>query len=131
MRFIIRRRSKFPKYVRHFVELKGICVGECINKSLLISTNEEPAIGHAHSDHLDPYRGWICLEHKYLLKEKYTLLHEVAHLIANKFSWIPDHGKEWRKVVVKIGGTFKPYLTHDKKRVYDDFSHSDPVRKVR
>lgn len=130
MRLLIKKRSQFPKCVRYFAVLKGICVGECVNKSSTISTEDVPAVGHAHADITDPYHGWVCLQYKCQLKEKYTLLHEVAHLIANRYNNTPDHGKKWRKTVVEIGGTFKPYRTYNKKGIYRDFSHADPVRKV-
>lgn len=125
MRLLIKNRRKFPKCIRHFQEVKGICIGECVDKRDSISPN----IAHAHSDSLDSYHGWICIQYKYRLKEKYTLLHEVAHLIANKLARVPTHGKEWRAVVKRIGGTYKPYLTFTKSLVYLNYAHSDPKRK--
>jgi hypothetical protein len=117
---VIRKRSLFPKCIRHFREVKGICVGRCINKKDDIKSKHA---AHAHCLPLcKPYQGWICLRRKNILKEKYTLLHEVAHLIANKAASTPSHGKKWRKVVVAIGGTYKLFLSFDKKRIYNDFS---------
>jgi hypothetical protein len=117
---VIRKRSLFPKCIRHFREVKGICVGRCIDKKDDIESNLE---AHAHCLPLcKPYQGWICLRRKNDLKEKYLLLHEVAHLIANTVAGTPSHGKKWRKVVVAIGGTYKPFLSFDKKHIYNDFS---------
>jgi hypothetical protein len=104
--------------VRQFKELKGICVRGCIAKDSM----EEPA--HAHSLWNDKHRGWICLRNKYILNEPLTLLHEVAHLIANSSPSIPWHGKNWKKTVKKIGGTFKAYIyKHRPHMMYLDFTH--------
>jgi hypothetical protein len=91
--------------VRHIPELKGICVGGCVDKDLIIT----PDIATAHA-HTTFFNGWICLKHKYLLKEKLVLLHEVAHLITDLGA--PSHGKEWRKNVVALGGTYKTFIFH-------------------
>jgi hypothetical protein len=125
MKVLIKNKSKFPKCVQSFKELKGICIGKCIDKFSEIPTEH---YAHAHSVNGDSHQGWICLKYKFQLKEKYTLLHEVAHLMANKLCSVPIHGKKWRKAVIEIGGTYKSYHTYNKKLVYQDFSHSSPQR---
>jgi predicted SprT family Zn-dependent metalloprotease len=103
MRIIIRRRADFPECIRHIKQVKGICIGECINepKKRLIDA------GHAHcSEHIS--YGWICLRTKYLFQNRNILLHEAAHIINTNTDY-RDHGKEWKKIVVEIGGTFKSF----------------------
>ena len=100
----IKKRSLFPKCLQKFKELKGICVRECIAG---IDMTDHAA--HAHSASMDAYHGWICLKHAYHLREKLTLLHEMAHLLANTHPGTPHHGAAWKKMVTAIGGTFKAY----------------------
>ncbi len=115
---IIRKRSQFPKCIRHFKEVKGISVGKCIY--------DEPILP-AHSAHAHCYykgsrgQGWICLSYKYQLKERLTLLHEVAHLIANTNKFVASHGNKWKKTVVSIGGTYRSYPSYNRKYMYEDF----------
>ena len=107
---IIKKRSKFPKCVRKFKELKGICVGTCIDRFHPENWNNVYAHAHSRNDD-DPYKGWICLRDKYILKDRYSLLHEVAHLIADKVD--PEyrhHSKKWKEILIKIGGTIKVYI---------------------
>src|SRR5258708_3203530 len=107
MKTIIKKRSDLPKCVRSFKQLKGICVGACIDKDDVIAKRGK---AHAHCHKKDKYKGWICLRYKYHLKERLTLLHEMAHLISPAK---PYHGKKWKAALVKIGGTFKSYTyTH-------------------
>lgn len=118
----ITKRSDFPKCLQPFKQLKGICIGKCVNKNNTISTNH---IAHAHC-YGDGFRGWICLRFKYQLRERLTLLHEVAHLIANKSPKTPSHGKKWKDTVVKIGGTYKSYsYTHN----YRTYTYLDFTRR--
>lgn len=123
MRVLLTERITFPKCVRHIKQLKGICIGQCVNLELdpendLTTTSP----GHSHP-HYGKHQGWICLRYKYQLKEKNTLLHEAAHLIANKSNSTPDHGSKWRQAVIKIGGTLQSYLSYNKKFTYDDFTN--------
>jgi hypothetical protein len=105
----IKKRSQFPKCIRHFKEVKAIYVGKCPAGHL-----DDKHVGHAHCDPSDPYYGSICLRYKYLLKQRLTLLHEVAHLIANTDAKVPPHGKKWREALLAIGGTFKSFsYTHN------------------
>jgi hypothetical protein len=113
----IRRRSQFPKCIRHFKEVRGICIGECVEKCEI---NKHHA-AHAHCNHND-YPGWICLRRKTQLREKFTLLHEVAHIISCTSNNIPYHGKKWREVVVAIGGTYQSYKSYCKRYIYKDYS---------
>lgn len=105
MRIKITKKSELPPSIRGFKELKGICIGECINKNNKLMENHA---AHAHCFD-DGFKGWICLRRKSQLRERLTLLHEVAHLIANTSPKIPFHGKKWKEAVVKIGGTYKSY----------------------
>jgi hypothetical protein len=125
MKLILKNRKDFPKCVRQFSELKGICVGECIDKTYAFNPDPMREAGHCHI--VGSFEGWICLTRKFQLKEKYTLLHELAHIIThNRYGFqIKSHGKEWKKVVVEIGGTYKAYvcLGYGKKRRYRDYTH--------
>ena len=115
------KRQALPKCIRQFKKLKGICVGKCISGKDLDLKKE---VAHAHAFN-DIYKGWICLHYKYQLKEKLVLLHEVAHLIGNnKIKHLP-HGKEWKKVVQNIGGTFKPfkYIFKGKPEISPDLTY--------
>lgn len=125
--------SNFPDCVREYDFLIGISVGSCIDPN-----NHEPMMGdiyeeaHSHSYYDDPYKGWICLGYECLLHDKYALLHEVAHLIANKSILVPAHGKEWRRAVKAIGGTYKPYTWFHNGIDLSypvDLSHADPIRR--
>ena len=71
---------------------------------------EYTGVAHTHSTKGCKNQGWMCLRYKYQLKERLTLLHEVAHLIANTDEKTPDHGKKWRETVVDIGGTCGAYF---------------------
>jgi hypothetical protein len=121
MRVLLRKRSAFPECVRHIKQLKGICIGTCINPNTQPKddlTYKSP--GHSHPYH-GKYQGWICLKYKYQLKEKNTLLHEAAHLIANKARGTPAHGVKWKSILIKLGGTLHQYFSYNKKFIYDDF----------
>lgn len=111
----ITKRSQLPKCVRHIKQLKGICVGKCVNKNGCINKNHA---AHAHPYNWDSNQGWICLRYKYRLRQKLTLLHEVAHLIANFDPKTPPHGRKWKQAVIKIGGTFKEYRYRLRGRTY-------------
>jgi hypothetical protein len=116
-------RAGFPKCIRHFNELKGICIGDCIRQSGPMHEGIGGAVGgvaHAHPyvSYVSYVSGWICLKFKYQLKERLTLLHEVAHLIANTDVKTPAHGKRWRETVMAIGGTYKPYWCYTGRACY-------------
>ena len=119
-------RKHFPKCVRHIEDLKGISVGECIAG---ITNWGKDSAAHAHTNYGDSNMGWVCLKHKYLLKDKWTLLHEVAHLIANKYRSYAPHGEKWRKAVVAIGGTYKPYKSYNGLYLIDDYSSKQEKRE--
>jgi hypothetical protein len=105
------QRSQFPACLQPIEQVEGICVGRCVDRqkgdaklaTRIINPNQQ--IAHVHV-HTITYHGWICLAWKFLLKEERVLLHEAAHLIAPSHS---GHGKEWRKALVAIGGTYKAY----------------------
>lgn len=119
MKLVIKKRKDFPKCIRHFKELKGICVGNCVSKSYNMHDKDKDEAAHAHYKWSHSYPGWICLRYKYQLKERLTLLHEVAHLIANTTRSVPHHGKKWKAVVKAIGGTLKPYWSADGYKYLD------------
>jgi hypothetical protein len=84
-------------------------MGGCIDNRRRFTSDE---IAHAHSYYSDPHRGWICLRYKSHIKDRLLLLHEIAHLIANKAWDIPDHGKEWKNILdwlMAIGGGRKKH----------------------
>ena len=116
-RLIILDRNKFPKCIQQFDCVKGICIGDCIDTSDPGSVDGDSPC-HAHCGE-DDHLGWICLRYKYQLRERYTLLHETAHLLTTDYPW---HGKEWRAMVKKIGGTYKSYPSLGKDFFYSDFS---------
>lgn len=93
----ITARENFPFCIRSYSELQGICIGKCINPR-----GSMDSAAHAHS--AGRYAGWICLRFKYQLREKYLLLHEIAHLLTPGH----DHSKTWRDMVLKIGGKITP-----------------------
>lgn len=96
------RKYQFPKYLRHFKELKGICIGGCVDKTDI----NEDHFAHAHPKG-GINQGWICLRYKYQLKMKLLMLHEMAHLLV--YTWNTPHGLEWREALLAIGGTYKPF----------------------
>jgi len=98
-------RAAFPKCLQDIKEVKGICAGGCIE-----GREWDGMAAHAHAEYpCDEFQGWMCLRHKGILHERLTLLHEAAHLIANKDPRTPGHGKKWKRAVMSIGGTFKGY----------------------
>ncbi len=121
----IKKRSQFPKCIQKFKEVKGISVHDCIGGHDMADHS-----AHAHCFPGDPYRGWICAKYAYNLKERLTMLHEVAHLIANTSESIPFHGKIWKKAVERIGGTYKAYsYRHGNKRIgYPDYTYRNTKR---
>jgi hypothetical protein len=133
MRYIITDRNEFPKCIRHFKELKGICVGCCIDPSYKLTVDTiirgKKAKTHAHAHSWtrikDKYQGFICVRYMRTLNNKLTLLHEVAHLIVNKNMTTPLHGERWKKAVVKIGGTYKQYVYvyGSKKLTFPDYTN--------
>jgi hypothetical protein len=126
-KFIIKKRADFPEVIRNFKQIKGICVGGCVDKDFPI---DKKHAAHAHYNKADFYHGWICFRWKYQLKEKFTLLHEVAHIIAGPLivkrgkKWMRiSHPKKWREKVAEIGGTYYPYYSYYKNKKYLDYSH--------
>lgn len=110
---IITDRSLFPKCIRQFNEVRKICVGGCYRGEENYIVDGEKFFAHAHvikaeyclRPEYDEFRGVICLKHKFLLRNKNLLLHEVAHLLTPHDS----HGKDWKETLLKIGGTTKRY----------------------
>jgi hypothetical protein len=104
---IIEKRSNFPKCVRRFKKLKGICIGCCIDKES-VDGDYPGAIAHSHNDPLGFRFGWICLSKKWILENDGILLHEIAHLLVNDGrKGVRLHGKEFKKVCKEIGATIK------------------------
>jgi len=122
----IKRRSQFPKWIRNVKELKGIFVGGCVDKNVGIGDDH---IAHAHSANGDPYQGWICLRLKFHLTNKLTMLHEVAHLIANKMPATPPHGRKWKQALLELGGTFKAFQYRRAGKTYKNLDYTYRNRK--
>lgn len=124
----IKKRADFPSCIRQYKELKGICVGECIDKSVIFKKGH---IAHAHCYDGDAHQGWICVRCKYHLKIKMLMLHEVAHLIACKSLSTPPHGKKWREVLLKMGGTYKGYRYKDASgKIHETIDYTYRPRKI-
>jgi hypothetical protein len=102
----ITRRSQFPYCLRSIEEVKGICVGGCVDPTIEIMKRHA---AHAHCRSGDLFQGWICVRRNYHTRFRLMMLHEAAHLIANKRLETPMHGRKWKQALVKLGGTFKPY----------------------
>lgn len=98
-----------PKYIGQFKCVKGIAVGGCVDRRDSI---EKENTAHAHNYQEDKYFGWICVRFNYSLRDKKTILHEIAHLIACG----RGHDKVWKDTVVKIGGTYKSYMVKRKSK---------------
>ena len=129
MRTIILDRKQFPKCIQQFECVKGICVGNCIDIST--SWDDKFDAAHAHCS-VDDHQGFICLRYKFQLREKLTLLHEVAHLLVNKSNEYAYHGVKWRETVVKIGGTYKAHKSLSRTKNPDlagYIDHSDEPGK--
>jgi len=122
----IKKRADFPKCLQGIKALKGICIGECINDKVIMHPSR---VAHSHC-FKDKFTGWICLRYKFQLKEKLTLLHEAAHLIANTSRSTPPHGKRWKKALLALGGTYKAYsYTHNGiVRTYKDYTLLSDLR---
>lgn len=118
-RIKLTKRSQFPSYARRFKELKGICIGGCVDPDNGFSKGH---IAHAHS-RPSKFQGWVCFSYRYHLR-KLVLLHEIAHLIANKRKGIPWHGKKWKDALVKIGGTFKSFSYIYKDRIFTNLDYT-------
>lgn len=121
----IKKRSQFPKWIRNIKELKGIYIGGCVDGSEI----DEEHIAHAHSTNGDPYQGWICLRLRFHLKNKLTMLHEGAHLVANKIPGTPPHGRKWKQAVLALGGTFKAFRYRRAGKTYQNIDYTYRNRK--
>jgi hypothetical protein len=122
----IKNRNNFPFCLKPFKSLKGIAIGECIDKNNII---DDKHAAHAHC-YNDKFKGWICLRFKYQLKERLTLLHEMAHIIANKYQSIPPHGKLWKATLLKIGGTYKPFFYTHNGKTYENLDYTYRNSKI-
>ncbi len=124
----IRKRADFPSCVRQYKELKGISVGECVDKDIDIGKNH---VAHAHCYNGDPHQGWICVRCKYHLKVRLLMLHEVAHLVACQARDVPPHGKIWRETLLQMGGTYKSYQYKDSVgKIHQTVDYTYRPRKI-
>lgn len=112
---IIEKRKDFPKCLRDHKQIKAISIGKCIGINHLDRRG-----AHAHTDPTDKHYGWVCLSMHSQLRERFTLLHELAHFMVSPSK--PSHGKDWRKAVVKLGGTYKAFHSYHKDYEYEDYS---------
>ena len=92
-------KSKWPKYLLQFKQLKGISIGKC-------KVGDPLRYAHAHCGENPKYFGWICFDHEIRVRNRRLVLHEVAHLIAG---YKYHHGDVWRRALLKIGGTLKEF----------------------
>lgn len=126
---VITSRVKFPACIQPFEKVKGIVIGGCIREvfgdqypiSSYPGTSEYDLarsfgdLGHAHPHHYyygskknDEY-GFICSRFEGFFRDRQSLLHEVAHLLAKPEPSLKDaHDRRWAKTLLKIGGTLKP-----------------------
>jgi|SRR5271166_2324914 len=114
-------KSKWPKFLEEFSEIKGICYGECIwgTSSKFSSIANISGFAHAHCDMADPkYFGWICLKHKYMIKNPLLMAHEYAHIFVGHEHY---HDDMWRRWCVKLGGTLEQYSLSPSKVVSSYF----------
>jgi hypothetical protein len=98
-------RKQWPKYLHSFKELKGIYTGGgCVNDKNFSWANKDGSfiLAHAHCYPDDIHRGWVCLGFKSRIRNRFLMLHEVAHLIAG---YGHGHNDKWRRILLKIGGT--------------------------
>jgi len=118
-KYLIKNPFHFPPCLRDIKEVMGISVGGCVDQDDII---DKKSAAHAHT--MYKYTGWICLSRKSMLKERLLLLHEAAHLLVDE----SGHGKEWRKAVVSIGGTYKSYTYVHWYRdfIYPDYTYGIP-----
>ena len=61
-------------------------------------------LAHAHTDIDHSSYGWICSPFRSILKSKWLLLHEVAHIIAWRSEY---HDDRWRETILTIGGSLE------------------------
>lgn len=94
-------KSKWPKYLLKFKEIKGISYGKC-------KIGDQLVLGHAHCYPNYRGRGWICLRNKSTVRNRLLMLHEVAHLLVGAKN---NHNDVWRRALLRIGGTLDPFLT--------------------
>ena len=119
------RKYQFPKYLRQFKELKGICIGGCADRTRFIPDKHW---AHAHCHQIgDKYAGWICLRYKFQLRMKLLMLHEMAHLLTPFYC--TTHGKEWRQALWSIGGTVKSFVYRLNNKIYTNLDYTYRPRK--
>lgn len=92
-------KSQYPKYLKPFKMIKGISYGKC-------KFGYDLDIAHAHCAKLQNEFGWICLDYKSRIRNRYILLHEIAHLIAG---YKNSHNDRWRRACLRIGGTIEEF----------------------
>jgi hypothetical protein len=120
---LITDRNAFPLCIRHFQEVKGLAIKECyIDGEFSLNKNARGAgdIAHAHCGYGDRClpgygSGWICFRDEEIARDKYVLLHEVAHLRAPPYGSGDGHHDAWRAEVLRLGGTLK---AHGRGRSY-------------
>ena len=102
-------KSKWPKYLLKFKELKGIFYCGCVCGL----SHTVDCSAHAHDTLNQKGAGWICLTYKSRVRNRLLMLHEVAHLIvgAKKYSRDHNHDDVWRRQLLKIGGSLDPFPT--------------------
>lgn len=123
----ITERRLLPLFLRKFLQVKGVCLGECIDGERI----DDHTVAHAHAALTDKYRGWICCASAFTLFDERTMLHEVAHILSPSSNPTRCHDKYWRATVKRIGGTYKTYPQLCFSIPIRDYTHADPIRKRR
>ena len=97
---IISDRDQFPFCIRWIEELQGICIGGCIDGS---KWDCKDTVAHSHISLDDIFFGWICSPYKYMLTNRWLLLHEAAHIV----SLTKHHRDKWRETLLMMGGSLE------------------------
>jgi hypothetical protein len=126
MKLTISDRTRFPKCLQPFSEVKQIHVGGCIDENAIITYGMKGA--HAHDDKRDTYHGTICLGHRRLWRCDLLLLHEAAHILTAKRygrqTKNGGHTDKWREIVVEIGGTYNAFVFTHGGKSYENFDYN-------
>lgn len=114
------RVLKRSEWLVEHPELKGVCVGGCINGKRI------SAYAHAHSSMKDPHRGWVCFRSSNTVSMREIWLHELAHIVTRS-----GHTKRWREFLLQIGGTLDEHKVPGCKHGTRSFHPKTRTRKER
>lgn len=77
-------------------EVRGVCVGGCVDGSRL--SGNRWAHAHTRGNHL----GWICYRNEHVLASREVAIHELAHLVRGDGGC---HDALWRETCLELGGS--------------------------